>query len=679
MTKVARVWKALFGSTESRPKVFVEPLESRQLLSGLGADGINAIPTITSLSSVPAVAMSGQPYTLTAKVVLADQSGEQPTGTVAFLSVDPYNGDVAWANPGARTGGSARIIGTSPLADDGTATLTRTAGEYQWPWHGTHQYVAVYLGHTLTIAAGKFGGRVAVSLPGQPASLPFPSSSSPASTRAVFTGGSPFYVAGRTVSILDEAPPDAVQLSPGHWTSVYSGTSFISSAAFASVTVERDHTSVWAVEAPAALAELWSPLFETSCASIDLRTVAQPKETTLVMRTLGRGTRTNPPVITFGFNNSAGGQITYADYPAERGTYRSSTASVIVSIPSSTPPGSGGGSGDGSLGAVKTFPRLNLPTGSITLYDGDVYLTTVSLQEGKATFAPASNSLDFGIHNIRAVYSGDELYQPSSADVAIEIAMTPTKTVLSYPAGPVVQGGTVPLSAKVTTTVKELVTPTGPVRFYVDGTLYATVPLGVTEQVTWDLPVGTHQIHAVYEGNADQLGSTSDPVALEVAAATTTPNEPAAPEVTPLASEPVTPPISVPLVPPTSEPVTLPVSEPVTLPISEPVVLPTTASTTQVSAAATTVVRRGILRLPVAVRADANTHKPRGWVTVLLNGKAVARKRSGGLLKLPSRLTRRSYVLELVYSGDDQTLASRSRYILRVGAKALRLVPADRK
>lgn len=233
--------------------------------------------------------------------------------------------------------------------------------------------------------------------------------------------------------------------------------------------------------------------------------------------------------------------------------------------------------------------------------------------------------------------------------------MTPTKTVLGLPAGPVAQGGTVPLNATVTTTVKELVTPTGPVRFYVDGTLYATVPLGVTDQVTWDLPVGMHRIHAVYEGSADQLGSTSEPVTLEVTAATTPSSEPAAPEVTPLPSEPVTP------------------------PISEPVVLPTTPSTTQVSVAATTVARRGILRLPVVVRAEASTHKPRGWVTMLLNGKAVARKQSGGLLKLPSRLTRRSYVLELVYSGDDQTLASRSRYILRVGGKALRLVPADRK
>ena len=627
MTKVARVWKALFGSTESRPKVFVEPLESRQLLSGDAAGGVDApIGTWTSLSSSVMEVAPGEQITLTARVSSIDSAAPRPTGAVAFLDLYAWDSST-WLDLPARKAFPAAILSVVPLADDGTATLTVDASSRRWPQVDPDSFVAVYLGRSQTIVSGCFYDSHTCALAVGKPEWYYASDYSP---WLVITGGKAFRLDKQTITALGQPLPEATVLQPGENTWRYhTGTEntlpadFVTSAMAVRMDAFNNSVKISVLDAPDELTGR-NPLFETSSATLSVQVLPPKRETGLVMRTLGHGTRTNPPVFTFSFTDHTGKSLSSNRDPYERGQYCSSTAGVIVSIPGSAPPGGGGWTGGGSSGGsgvvITRVPLVPYPTGSISLYDGDAYLWTASIVDGTAVFQPTSYSLGLGSHTIRAVYSGDLRYLSSSADATVEIAMTPTSVLLSPPAGPVARGASVPLNATVTTTVRELVAPSGPVHFYVDGALYATIPLGTTERVTWDLPVGLHQVHVVYGGSGDQLGATSDPVTLEV-----------------------------------------------------------TPSTTQVATAATTVARRGIMRLPVAVSAGTSTRKARGWVTVLLNGKTVARKQSGGLLKLPSRLTRRSYVLELVYSGDDQTLASRSRYILRVGGKALRLVPADRK
>src|SRR5262249_34457295 len=65
---------------------------------------------------------------------------------------------------------------------------------------------------------------------------------------------------------------------------------------------------------------------------------------------------------------------------------------------------------------VKAASGTAIPTGFVSFFDGNVELGTATLNaKGQAIFTFAFSTA--GSHTIRAVYSGDEMFDPSSASL----------------------------------------------------------------------------------------------------------------------------------------------------------------------------------------------------------------------------------------------------------------------
>jgi hypothetical protein len=80
-------------------------------------------------------------------------------------------------------------------------------------------------------------------------------------------------------------------------------------------------------------------------------------------------------------------------------------------------------------------------TGSVALYDGTTLLDTVPLTAGSATYTPAP--LAVGTHSIKAVYTGDQNYNPvAAATTTVTVAaLTPAFTLSGTPSTVSITGG----------------------------------------------------------------------------------------------------------------------------------------------------------------------------------------------------------------------------------------------
>ena len=157
------------------------------------------------------------------------------------------------------------------------------------------------------------------------------------------------------------------------------------------------------------------------------------------------------------------------------------------------------------------------PTGTVTLTDGASSTTTVTLSgTGDTVTIPLSN-LSVGTHTFTATYSGDSNYVPT-------VSGTPYTTTAPYlitvSTGSLAASTTglsgVPATSVVGTAFTATATvagsnPTGTVSFVANGAVYSTVALGAsgTAQATFNLPVGSYSITAVYSGDALNASSTS--------------------------------------------------------------------------------------------------------------------------------------------------------------------------
>lgn len=145
-------------------------------------------------------------------------------------------------------------------------------------------------------------------------------------------------------------------------------------------------------------------------------------------------------------------------------------------------------------------------TGTVTFYDGSLSLGTVALSSGKASLS--ISTLSVGSHALTAVYSGDPNHAASTSDVLTQMVnAVATSTILTSSPNPSRLGKTVKLTAKVTPR-----TATGTVTFY-DGTnVLGSAPLanGTATLSVSTFTTGAHSLTAVYAGDANNLGSTSE-------------------------------------------------------------------------------------------------------------------------------------------------------------------------
>jgi uncharacterized protein (TIGR03437 family) len=159
------------------------------------------------------------------------------------------------------------------------------------------------------------------------------------------------------------------------------------------------------------------------------------------------------------------------------------------------------------------------PDGIIQLYDGASLIGSASAA-AQVVFTAIFGA---GTHNLIATYAGNVAYLSSSASYALIVNRNGSSVVLTTDAAVAVFGQSVALTVKVlrpATSTAAL--PTGKVDFLEGSTARGSAPLmnGVATAVLPVLEPGTHQITAVYSGDAywDSIGSNTVSVTVAKAA-----------------------------------------------------------------------------------------------------------------------------------------------------------------
>jgi hypothetical protein len=143
----------------------------------------------------------------------------------------------------------------------------------------------------------------------------------------------------------------------------------------------------------------------------------------------------------------------------------------------------------------------------VTFYDGTTALASVALVGGKAAYS--TSTLSGKTHRIKADFSGNAFFNPSSATVTQTVLKYPTTTGLTSNPNPSNYGQAVTFSATVTPSGTYALT--GQVTFW-DGTTgigKAAVNGGVATLKKSTLGVGMHAITAKFLGDAYNDTSTS--------------------------------------------------------------------------------------------------------------------------------------------------------------------------
>jgi len=190
------------------------------------------------------------------------------------------------------------------------------------------------------------------------------------------------------------------------------------------------------------------------------------------------------------FNNTGGNRLTLTSKPNPSTFGQSVTLSATVT-------------------ATGTISGRPAPTGTIMFLDGTTVLSTVTLQNSKASFS--TSTLATGTHSLTAVYSGDSFYNPNtSAVVKQTVNKTATTTSVVSSQNPSTFGQPVTFTATVVSSTSG--TPTGAVSFK-DGTkVIGSGNLNGSGQASFttsSLARGSHSITAVYKGDTNFKTSTS--------------------------------------------------------------------------------------------------------------------------------------------------------------------------
>ncbi len=182
-----------------------------------------------------------------------------------------------------------------------------------------------------------------------------------------------------------------------------------------------------------------------------------------------------------------------------------------------------GPTGPVAYGTVMTFTAvlsaelgLPAPTGTVKFLEGSTVLGSAPVVNGVATFE--MRALRLGARAIRAVYSGDPVYEGRESSTVAPSVLVESTTTLATPTG-AVHGMPVTLVATVTSAVEPF-QPGGLVAFYDGDTLLGTAVVaadGTARFTTSGLGTGANSLRAGYLGNVYFFPSTSASVQVDVA------------------------------------------------------------------------------------------------------------------------------------------------------------------
>jgi hypothetical protein len=178
-----------------------------------------------------------------------------------------------------------------------------------------------------------------------------------------------------------------------------------------------------------------------------------------------------------------------------------------VTMSSSRNPSAQGQSVSFTAHVIPSFVKATALAGlTVTFFEGGVALGTANLgSTGVGTFT--TNALGVGTHDITAVFAGSNAFVGSTSAVLTQTVLNASSVALTSSAVISQQGVPVAFTAAVSSPAG---TPTGMVRFYVNGVLRAAgrIMNGKVRVVLSGFTIGNYTVQAVYAGDASFVGSS---------------------------------------------------------------------------------------------------------------------------------------------------------------------------
>gem|GEM_PF-1057744 len=164
------------------------------------------------------------------------------------------------------------------------------------------------------------------------------------------------------------------------------------------------------------------------------------------------------------------------------------------------------------------------PTGTVTLTDEASRTFTATLPgTGDTIFIPITNA-PAGTHTYTASYGGNTVYPAITTFGSYVVTVTSASLAATTTAVTGVPASTTfgtPFTATATLTGSG--SPSGSISFLVNGYVYATVPIASgSAAYTFNLPIGSYAISAIYNGDSSNAGSFSTATTVAIAGAPTT-------------------------------------------------------------------------------------------------------------------------------------------------------------
>jgi subtilase family serine protease len=181
-----------------------------------------------------------------------------------------------------------------------------------------------------------------------------------------------------------------------------------------------------------------------------------------------------------------------------------------------------------------TPPPSPDPTGTVEIeFDGRTVAASVALASHMATYSLGTTGLNPGTYPVTVIYSGDSNFKGSTGSATVTISGTTggsvasTTSVIATPnSGPA--GTVMSLGITVAPGSSSANTPTGSVQILVDAsTVASSVALSGGQanyplNTTGFLP-GPHQVTAIYSGDSNFVGSSSNPTTITITGTGTVP------------------------------------------------------------------------------------------------------------------------------------------------------------
>lgn len=510
--------------------------------------------TVVASTSTPA---GGSTFTVSATITSLNAG----TGAV------PPSGTVDFRLDGVSQGTKQVVTGTPS-----TSSITMTA-----PYTGgAHQIVGFYSGdnnyynstsQAVTITVSKVTPTITLT-PSTTTPLAGSSVQLTASISPPDAGGTPpsgtvtFTLDGAVAgtSTITAGTPSTATLTitapsvGGHTLqAIYSGDTNYTSVTSSSVTITIAKVATTLALTPATTTPLGgSSLLVTATISLTGTSTAVPTGTvsfTLDGTVEGTETVAGGTTATITIKVPASGVHTLqASYSGDSNFLSSTSPSVNITVaktptttvvaPATTTP-TAGSSLQVTATITPSVAGTTQPTGNVTFTLDGVSAGVQSVVAGSPSTATVTitSGLTSGTHSLVATYSGDTYYAAStSAAVTITVSKSPSTTVVTPATLTPTAGGSLLVSASITSSSPASANPTGTVIFYMDGVSQGTgtVTSGSPSTASVTIPVvsaGSHLLTATYSGDTNYASSTSAAVSITAAKGATVTTVTATPPV----------------------------------------------------------------------------------------------------------------------------------------------------